>query len=171
MQDFERIETRKGNRTIIVYRPKRPASNLASYPAPHVLSSMRMFHGSEDDGFGTDNHHRMKARAIARANGVNPEGKKYFPMLAEKPLDPNAWMSDDTDIRRRCEEKGWSCDGAVQVKGPTIDTPDAKPYQVAPDIVQKRIDEIELDEGVKLTGRERMDIQENLTTKLSGTQD
>lgn len=60
----------------------------------------------------------------AKAQGVDTKGKVYLSGLASHPGDPRAWVSGRGDVRKVCEERGWHCEGAVNVKG---DGPGRKP--------------------------------------------
>jgi len=75
-------------------------------------------------------------RKVAEAHGQNTTGKVYLPALAEFPGDPHAWVSGRGDVQRRCEEKGWECEGAVTVKGRQFEH---KKVPVAEDIVQREV--------------------------------
>lgn len=127
----------------------------------------------QDDGFGTDERARKKARAAARAAGVNPEGKKYFANLAKRQYDPEAWMSDKHDVKKRCEMNGWECNGSVKVKGVEFDEPSLleKKYQVDSSLVEKEIETKELLAGERFGDTERKRLKEDLITAYSGEQD
>lgn len=74
---------------------------------------------------------------MAKDAGVDPKGKVYLSGLAAFPGDPRAWVSGRGDAQRVCEDRGWTCDGSVKVKGQ--EQPDVwSKYQVAPDLVQER---------------------------------
>lgn len=59
--------------------------------------------------------------AAARRQGYEPSRNDvYLPALAERPGDPSAFVRHDSargEIRRRCEKRGWACEGSVKVKG------------------------------------------------------
>jgi hypothetical protein len=57
------------------------------------------------------NHYKR----VAEAGGQNVTGKVYLASLAKYPGDPRAWISDRGDVRRVVEERGWTCEGDVQV--------------------------------------------------------
>lgn len=76
-------------------------------------------------GWGTQNQFgdgnmandvQEKYRGPAEKAGVNTVGRRYLSSLASFPGDPTAWVADSHDIGRVCREKGWSCEGAVNVK-------------------------------------------------------
>lgn len=59
--------------------------------------------------------------SAARRQGYEPSRNDvYLPSLAERPGDPQAFVRHDSargEIRRRCERRGWACDGSVKVRG------------------------------------------------------
>lgn len=61
-----------------------------------------------------------KFRAEAELRGVSVKGKVYLGGLAEFPGDPRAWISDKSEAKRVCEERGWKCSGLVEY------TPDSR---------------------------------------------
>lgn len=82
---------------------------------------------------------------LARGAGVDTTGKVYLSGLAAYPGDPRAWVSGRGDVKKVCEERGWSCDGSVKVKGEVrVDT--WGKYEVAPDIVRERAQDL-MDSG------------------------
>jgi hypothetical protein len=76
-------------------------------------------------------------QAEAKAAGVDTKGAHYLHGLAAYPGDPKAWVRSRGDVQRVCEERGWGCQGAVNVKprahDPKADTP------VAADIVEAEV--------------------------------
>lgn len=86
-------------------------------------------------------------RRRARAAGVSTTGKVYLSALAEYPGDPHAWVAGRGDVRRRCEERGWGCDGAVKVRGREHEH---KPVGLAADIVEREARKLmERDPGLR----------------------
>lgn len=83
---------------------------------------------------------RQHHEAMAKAAGVNIEGKVYMPGLARQnmPGDPKAWVSDHSEFKKRLEDRGdgWS-DGtqSVRARDDFAPTPD---IEVAPDLVEER---------------------------------
>lgn len=107
-------------------------------------------------------------RKLAKQAGVTTDGKQYFTQLAKYPGDPEAWQSDRSGIKRVCEKRGWSCDGAVTVKK-THEFPDDPPYQVADRIVQREVDkQIALDPGAGSTKQKRDRLVDDTRTRLNG---
>lgn len=76
-------------------------------------------------------------RYMAKKNGVDTTGKVYLSGLAAFPGDPKAWVSGRGDAQRVVEERGWSCDGSVKVKGEVL-PPTSPKFTVADDIVAER---------------------------------
>lgn len=58
-----------------------------------------------------------------RAMGGSPVGKQYINQLARYPGDPEAWVSSRSEIKERCERRGWTCQGEVTVKPPLMAEP------------------------------------------------
>lgn len=114
-----------------------------------MIASGRPPRGKTDDTFNTiqDNcngkqFERQPAigdlyRRQAEAAGVSTTGKVYLSALAEYPGDPHAWVSGRGDVRRRCLEKGWGCEGAVTLKGREYEH---QPVALAEDIVQREVE-------------------------------
>lgn len=76
--------------------------------------------------------------ARAREAGVDPKGKVYLHGLARYPGDPEAWVSGRGDVQKVVESRGWSCQGAVNVKA-RDDVAPAPAVGVADDIVEQRV--------------------------------
>lgn len=95
---------------------------------------------------------RQHHEAMARAAGVNTVGKVYMPGLARQnmPGDPNAWVSDHSEFKRKLEARGdgWS-DGTQVVKPRDNQFEPTPDIDVAPDLVEERaIQMIESDPGL-----------------------
>lgn len=74
----------------------------------------------------------------ARAAGHNISGAVYLSSLARYPGDPEAWVRDLGEVRKICEARGWSCEGAVKVK-PRTDVEPEPDIDVADDIVEAKV--------------------------------
>lgn len=121
----------------------------------------------QQDEFDGNKRLRATAEAKARAAGVSPTGKFYCAGLAKERSDPEAWITGEADVRRICNERGYGCEGSVNVKQPEFETEDdSGPYRVADDIVNEEIDQRVGDEHI--TRRERDDMFETVQTELSG---
>lgn len=70
----------------------------------------------------------------ASAAGVDVKGKVYLSGLAAYPGDPEAWVTGRGDVKRVCEQRGWGCRGAVNVKSADAVAPPPE-VGIAPDIV------------------------------------
>lgn len=77
-------------------------------------------------------------KKIAERHGVSVTGKKYMHGLAKFQGDPMAWVDSRHDVQRVCEERGWECEGAVNVKMRQLDNPIA-PKDVADDLVNEEV--------------------------------
>src|ERR1700676_3108092 len=58
-------------------------------------------------------------RKQAEAAGVNVQGKVYMGGLAAFPGDPEAWVGGRGDFQKVVEDRGWSCEGSVNVAAPS----------------------------------------------------
>ena len=143
-------------------KPKRTTLNIC----PSLQTDTTFLKGG--DGFDSDED-RLAAHEAAKAAGVTPSGR-YISQLAEYPHDPRAWVNSTAEVKRRCEERGYSCDGAVQVKARAISGPGhlEEPYQVAEDIVQEGVDN-QLGENV-VSAQERVDLEDKLRKRYSGAE-
>jgi hypothetical protein len=103
-----------------------------------VFMEGRKLDGSQFQGQDLVASHHLKK---ARDAGVNPVGKHYLGGLADHPGDPRAWVSGLGDVRRVCEERGWSCDGAVKVDAPKYADGYVPPDRYAPadDLVEAEV--------------------------------
>ena len=147
----------------IVRKPKRTTLNIC----PSIQGSDSNFLRG-GDGFDSDED-RLAAHKAAEAAGVTPSGR-YISQLAEYPYDPGAWVNSTAEVKRRCEEQGFSCDGAVKVKAsPTSGLGHLEePYQVADDIVQESVAK-ELGDNV-VSAQERGDLEDKLRKRYSGAE-
>lgn len=154
---------------------RRFAEIVASRQGPGLFTDTRRFAGVAAGDPFKDIHpqYRQVYMAKAKAAGVNPDGKKYIGQLASEPGDPRAWVDSSTDIRQRCEEKGWGCDGIVNVSAPEIQVDDLSgPYKVSDKIVEERFAEaIAENPEIAPTPREQTELKEQLRERLSGTTD
>ncbi len=149
--------------TPTVRRPKRTLLDIC----PAIKGSDSDFLGGRDS-FDSDED-RLAAHQAARAAGVMPSGR-YISQLAEFPHDPRAWVNSTAEAKRKCEEGGFSCDGAVNVKpsAPTGPGHLEEPYQVAEDIVQEGVAK-ELGDNV-VSAQERGDLEDKLRKRYSGAE-
>lgn len=73
----------------------------------------------------------------AEAAGVNIKGSVYVPGLARHPGDPEAWVKNASEIKSRVEQRGWGCEGVVNVKADANCEP-IPDVDIAPDLVERR---------------------------------
>ena len=108
--------------------------------------------------FATNQWAGDKYRKIAQAHGQNTTGKVYLSQLAAFPGDPEAWVSDEGDVKRVCEQRGWNCNGFVNVKAPQLDhDPDDDRVMLADDIVEDCVEAaIGKDPSLALKPREEL---------------
>lgn len=76
--------------------------------------------------------------AEARAQGVDITGAVYLSGLAAYPGDPRAWVRGRGDAQRVCEERGWGCQGDVNVPLHKVEEPTGG--GLAPDIVAREME-------------------------------
>lgn len=98
------------------------AAMIAMQKGPGLNTDSVFFQGAKPlyDQFGSQKHlnHYLKA---AKKHGFTPsKNSTYMPGLARFQGDPEAFV-DHTQgrgyIRKLCERRGWSCEGAVNVQG------------------------------------------------------
>jgi putative FmdB family regulatory protein len=91
------------------------------------------------DQFGNDEKQRKAALRAARIAGVNTNGMMYMNGLARFPHDPEAWVANKAEAKKKLEERGWGCDEL----GVKLDIREA-PVQptVAEDLVDKELNEM-----------------------------
>lgn len=82
------------------------------------------FQGPDYDPFVQDQY-----RLSAERKGVNTVGRRYLHQLAEYPGDVRAWVADTADIRRVCVERGYSCEGVVNVAEKPFEPPAEAPVK------------------------------------------
>jgi hypothetical protein len=90
------------------------ADMLASQQGPGLLTDATFMEGKWDGGI-TDLKTRLRYKGIAEKAGVNAEGRQYVSGLANYPGDPAAWVDGTSEIKAKCEQRGWNCTGAVEV--------------------------------------------------------
>lgn len=150
--------------------------------APAVYGDTEMFRGaaSADPFANVPVRYKEAYRQKAKELGVSTEGKRYVGGLVKQrgEFDPEALVSDSSDMKRVLESRGWGTEegtetiGGLKVKAAEIDLPDPGKYQVSPAIVNDRIADMALDNPDILRSNQKMnDLRDQLTTQLSGTQD
>lgn len=72
----------------------------------------------------------------AREAGVTTEGRVYEPRLAAYPGDPEAWISNQDEMKSVAEKRGWSISGDVTVKG------EVSPPNKGPAIAQDTLEDL-----------------------------
>jgi hypothetical protein len=133
-------------------RYERLLANGESHGIAEVLAT-RSFPGVKTDAtfnVGRCNGNQFESqpglgdfyRGVAAEHGVSVTGKTYLSQLAEFPGDPRAWVSSRGEVAAVCEERGYSCDGAVNV-APADPGRFARPDgpEVADDIIDDCVDD------------------------------
>lgn len=82
---------------------------------------------------------------LAQEAGVDPTGKVYLGQLARFPGDPEAWITGRGDVQRLCEERGWQCSGAVNVKASPLEASPEVPIaeDIVSDMVERRLEKMD----------------------------
>lgn len=123
-------------------------------------------------GANLDNAPKMVQDAYtepAKAAGVNIKGSVYVPGLATFPGDPNAWVKNLSEVKQKVEQKGWGCDGAINVKARNDGVPVAD-IDVAPDLVQQKAAQmIEANPDLKMSGELLHEAKEAIKPHWSDT--
>jgi len=133
------------------------------FPAPALQTNVE-FMRNRDDGYGLDERGRRRGHRRAKAAGINTTGKFWSPQL-------NAWIGSRDDVRRICRERNLDCDGMVKVEAREVEPPPKKPYQVAPDIVQREVEKITEEHGHEMTSKDLRELPAVTQERLSGRQD
>jgi hypothetical protein len=124
-----------------------------------MLREGRAPYGSSDGTFliGKWGNVPATARKKAESLGASVNGRPYFSGLARFHGDPEAFVDSKDDIRKLCERRGWSCEGAVNVKAREVE-PKAGPV-LAPDIVESLVDDM-IDKDPGLATKHRQELRE-----------
>lgn len=122
---------------------ERLADMLSSGIPPGCRTDSTFLHGNVNGNqFENQAHIGDAYKKKADKAGVSVTGKKYLSSLARYAGDPEAWVSGRGDVERVVRERGWSCEGAVNVDA-TNDVPvkEKKRVRLAEDIVQRKMAE------------------------------
>jgi hypothetical protein len=110
----------------------------------------------------------------AKAAGVDINGKVYKSGLVRKgfgglKFDPQALVDSTHDVKKIVEQRGWSCEGMVNVKGPSFDDYEEKPYSVADSIVDEHTaNEVIEKHGGRIKKKAYKDLRHKIKNKLEG---
>jgi len=105
------------------------------------------------------------AKLAKRAGFTDLSGKKYLSGLARFPGDPEAWVSDRSDVKRVLENRGWGAEGAVTTKVRELDQP-PEITPVAPHIVERET-QAEVAKTGPVTPKKRREIKEQVRERLT----
>lgn len=98
-----------------------------------------------------------------REAGGSPVGKEYVPGLARFPNDPEAWVSSKSEMVKKIESRGWTCDGDVKVKRAEGCHDPGPPIAVADDILEERVKQVAaVDPGKVATPTKRRELKEQI---------
>jgi hypothetical protein len=107
----------------------------------------------------------------AAARGVDTNGRRYIAGLARYPNDPEAWVSDRSDVLRVCRDRGWSCDGLVEFKAPPAEAP-PQDTPIGEDILESHVQAcLRGYDPAERTPRLTEDIREACRQELTGEVD
>lgn len=133
------------------------ANMLAVRRAPGARTDREFLRGHHSGSqFASDPTTGNEYSRIAKAAGVSPTGKVYKSSLARFPGDPLAWVTGRGDVKRRCVQEGWSCEGAVTHK---VAPRQAPSIPLAQDIVDQHADQIIADDPSKATKRKEVEAE------------
>lgn len=151
---------------------ERMRSEGQSHKMAEMLAT-RSFPGLKTDtafcaGIRKDTNVPKSYRDKAKKAGVTTDGKQYYRSLAEYPGDPRAWQDSRSGIEKLCRERGWGCDGRVEVSLPE-QAPSDDRIAVADDIVREEVAAIaEKDPGAVSTKAKREQLVEDTRVRLNG---
>lgn len=77
--------------------------------------------------------------AELRRKGGNPTGKWYCNQLARYWGDAEAWIDNEEDVKKRVAERGWICEGRVNVSA-AEGTLEQKDVSIDEDIVREDVE-------------------------------
>lgn len=81
-------------------------------------------------------------REVATAAGASTTGKKYLSGLARFPGDPEAWVDGRGDVERVLNQRGWGCEGTINLKPRESLQPPVSGPEVADDLLDEYTAEI-----------------------------
>lgn len=142
------------------------AELLATQRVPHLTTDASFLQGHcNGSQFAVNPILGDRYRDDAKAKGVDTTGKVYMHALADFPGDPRAWVSGRGDVQKVCEERGWGCSGAVNVKR-RFETRKAEAAPVADDIVARHVEE-EIQAHPEPQALDREEVTEKVRKKLT----
>lgn len=114
---------------------------IATQRGPRVMTDAVFFEGGKRPADEmTPGYLKMCLRNSA-AHGFTPTSNhRYYASLARFPGDPQAWVNQSDGrgyIQKLCEQRGWACEGAVNLKArePERD-PVESAVPLAPDVIR-----------------------------------
>lgn len=105
----------------------------------------------------------------AIAAGVSTSGKHYFGRLATSPGDPEAWVgsADEAIATARRKEMLIEINGQTYDFRRTDDADDDAPYEVAPDILKREVNEQIAREGGRVSKKRREQIEHEVREDIT----
>lgn len=112
----------------------------------------------------------------ARAMGIEPNGKVYKGGLVREEykgrFDPEALVDSTHDVKKIIEQRGWSCEGMVNVSGPDVDVPEELPTYIADDLVEEHAASEAVAMGAEtMSVKEFKSLKEKTRARLEGAKD
>lgn len=114
------------------------------------------------DQFGHNEKSRKAALKAARMAGVNVNGKMYMHGLARFPNDPEAWVANRSEAKRKCELSNLTCE-ELGVKGEKIEP--AKNVDVSPDLVDQELRDMVV--SGKIDKRDKKKLREEVKERIT----
>jgi hypothetical protein len=141
----------------------RLAEMLALQSPPSSRSDREFWRGKWNQ-FEKTPHVGDAYKKAAEAANVNVTGKRYLSGLARFPGDPEAWVSDRSDVQRVVQSRGWACEGIVNVKPVPLPEP---PQEVG--VAEHIIDRVVAEETAKnpaLLEEDRQEVRHKVRKKI-----
>lgn len=121
-------------------------------PIPN-LQTDTTFMANRSHGFGEDQQALGRALSKAKAAGVSVGNMSYSHQLASAPGALDGWFDGKDAVRRRCQEKGLTCE-EVGVRSPVVER-EPRPYRVSPGVVKARVEKLVEERGGDISAKEK----------------
>lgn len=133
------------------------AELLAARQAPKAHGTEQSFTGNRSQYEYEDNVGKLVIEQAHEA-GISTQGKHYVGGIADGrgPADPEAWVSDSSDVLRVAKKRGFTVKGAVNYKPPKPDPLPKSRRRLAPDLVlgkMRQLAEKDPDYAARITTR------------------
>ena len=142
---------------------------LATHSPPGLKGTDRAFmqRSDQDDGLVGD-FATMYRENYKKATGSLPHGKRYMSTLARFPGDPRAFVSSQGEVLEICRKENWNWHGTNEHKAHDVPPPPEKPYEVAPDLVDKKIARLTRENpDIAPTPKEKVELRHKVKEEMS----